>query len=144
MSDILQTNAYLKFIEFILHQFDEKPGHTTLEEIRVEFQDKFGIAPSKLLNQHFGLIRLCPLIFIKEEYKKRKKPLEGNIKKIRIIRDAISHNDFSADEHGYVFKNDKEELHLTYEEFIKFIHIIENDFYAHERGGEGEKSFPPR
>ncbi len=71
-----------------------------------------------------------PLILIKEEYKNQKKELKGDIRKIKIMRDdAVSHNNFSIDKDGYSFKNNKEELKMTYPEFQIFLYKIENEFY---------------
>jgi hypothetical protein len=68
-------------------------------------------------------------MLIKEEYKNQKKELSGDIEKIKIIRDAVAHGKFSITEQGYSFINNKGEVKLTYEEFIEFIHRIENQFY---------------
>ncbi len=70
-----------------------------------------------------------PLILIKEEYKNQKKELKDDIKKIKIMRDAVSHNNFYIDENGYSFKNNKGEIKMTYPEFQIFLHKIENEFY---------------
>jgi hypothetical protein len=125
---ILSINADLKYIEFILYIFDRGEDKLTLKEIRKEFKTKFK-ENRIMLNQNFGIIRLLPLIFIKETYKLRKKELTGDIKKIKIIRDAIAYNSFGYDENGYLFNNDKEEVSMSYEEFQKFLHKIENEFY---------------
>ena len=135
--DILQINADLKYIEFLLHCFDHWNENKTLKEIKDEFEKKFKRRPI-LLNQYFGIIRLMPLIFIREEhireeYKKTESKLNlGDIKKIGIIRNAVAHNDFSIGENGYCFKNkgDKgDDVNMTYEEFQNFLHKIENEFY---------------
>ena len=130
--DILQINADLKYIEFLLHCFDHWNENKTLKEIKDEFEKKFKHRLI-LLNQYFGIIRLMPLIFIREEYKKTESKLNlGDIKKIGIIRNAVAHNDFSIDENGYRFKNKDDEgndVNMTYEEFQIFLHKIENEFY---------------
>lgn len=129
MNDILSINAHIKYVEYLLYQFDNESGQTTLEEIRNKFHEKFK-HKDILLNQFFGIYRLLPLILIKENYKNQKKELFGNIKKIKIIRDSISHNSFQMNENGYIFKNDKEELAFTYDAFQVFLHEIENEFYS--------------
>ena len=48
---------------------------------------------------------------------------------IWVIRDSIAHNNFSIDEIGYHFKNNKGDFSLTFDEFTKFVHKVENDFY---------------
>jgi len=128
MQDILAINAHLKYVEFLLYIYDNKSDEMTLGEIKKEFTDKFK-TNHKLLNQNFGVYRLLPLILMKEEYKNQKKALLGNVEKIKIIRDAIAHHNFSINEQGYIFKNDKKELSFSYEEFTKFLHEIENEFY---------------
>ena len=126
---ILNINAYLKFVEYILHAFDNYDDQTTLGDVRKEFKSKFETG-TILLNQYFGIVRLIPLILIKEVYKNEKKELKDDIEKIKIIRDSIAHNSFFIDERGYIFKNNKKELKFSYEEFQKFLHRIENNFYS--------------
>ncbi len=128
-NQILHINADLKYIEFILKIFDDEKDELTIGEIRKIFETKFKTRYA-LLNQHFGIIRLIPLLMIKESYKKQRKELSGNVAKIKIIRDSLAHANFEYDERGYSFKNDKNEIFMTYEEFQKFLHEIENDFYS--------------
>ncbi|MEI7867616.1 MAG: hypothetical protein WCI11_06975 [Candidatus Methylumidiphilus sp.] len=128
MKTILAINAHLKYVEYLLHVFDTYPDTTTLKTIREEFESKF-LTRHTLLNQNFGIYRLLPLLLIKEEYKKDKKELIGVIEQIKIIRDSVAHNSFVIDEEGYHFKNDKKSIDLTYDEFVKFVHTIENEFY---------------
>ena len=109
MNSILPINAHIKYVEFILHAFDNYPDTTTLGDLRNEFNEKFSTLHT-LLNQNFGLYRLLPL------------------QKVRQIRNSIAHNDFSMNEEGYQFNNGKNSLSFTYSEFIDFIHKIENDF----------------
>lgn len=127
-NDILYINALLKYIEFLLHHFDRSDEKMTLKELRKSFEKQYH-HNDILLNQHFGIIRLMPLILIKEEYKNQNKELINDIQKIKIMRDAVSHNNFSIDKNGYSFKNKKQELKMTYLEFQKFLHKIENEFY---------------
>lgn len=126
--DILYINALLKYIEFLLHHFDCSDEKMTLKELKKIFETQYH-HNDILLNQYFGIIRLMPLILIKEEYKNQKKELKDDIKKIKIMRDAVSHNNFYIDENGYSFKNNKGEIKMTYPEFQIFLHKIENEFY---------------
>jgi hypothetical protein len=128
METILAINAHLKYVEYLLHVFDTYPDGTTLKTIREEFKKRFS-TQHILLNQNFGIYRLLPLILIKEEYKKGRKDLVGVIEQIKVIRDSIAHNSFSIDDDGYHFKNDKKSVSLTYDEFVQFVHKIENEFY---------------
>lgn len=129
METILAINAHLKYVEYLLHVFDSAPAEMTLKEIREEFEKRF-LARHVLLNQYFGIYRVLPLILIKEEYKKDRKDLVGVIEQIKIIRDSIVHNRFSIDQDGYHFKNDKMSISLTYDEFVLFLHKVENEFYG--------------
>lgn len=128
MNQILPLNANLKFIEYLLFLFDNESDEITIREIKDKFIKQFKTSPI-LLNQHFGIIRLLPLILIKEHYKNLKSELTGNVASIKIIRDSIVHNNFEINESGYVFKNDKNEISFSYEEFTSFLHKIENEFY---------------
>ena len=128
METILAINAHLKYVEYLLHVFDTAPEETTLKEIREEFEKRFSTRHA-LLNQNFGIYRLLPLILIKEEYKKDRRDLDGVIEQIKVIRDSIAHNSFSIGKNGYHFKNDKKSLSLTYDEFVTFVHKVENEFY---------------
>lgn len=141
MKTILAINAHLKYVEYLLHVFDTATEETTLKQIREEFKKRFSTR-SVLLNQNFGIYRLLPLILIKEEYKKDSKALSGVIEQIKFIRDSIAHNSFSIDENGYKFENGKQSISLTYDEFVKFIHEAENEFYEERiqtRNGIGSK-----
>ena len=135
METILAINAHLKYVEFLLHIFDSYPNATTLKTIREEFEKRFSTR-HVLLNQNFGIYRLLPLILIKEEHKKDRKNLTGIIEQIKIIRDSIAHNSFSIDENGYHFTNDKKSITLTYDEFIQFVHQVENEFYEEKLQGK--------
>ncbi len=132
MQDILGINAHLKYVEFLLGVYDTFDEATTLKEIREEFIKKFQ-TNHILLNQNFGIYRLLPLILIKEEYKNQKKEFTEDITKIKIIRDAIAHHKFEMTEKGYEFENDKNKIEFTYEEFIIFLHRIENEFYSNHK-----------
>lgn len=129
MKEILNINAHLKYVEFLLHTFDEGQDEQTLGDIREQFKSSFKTS-HKLLNQNFGIYRLLPLILIKEEYKNQRAELLGDVAKIKVIRDSIAHGNFSIDEMGYTFENNKNKLALSYEEFSVFLHKIENEFYS--------------
>lgn len=128
METILAINSHLKYVEYLLNVFDNYPEEATLKTIREEFKKQF-LTQHVLLNQNFGIYRLLPIMLIKEEYKKDRKDLVGVIKQIKVIRDSIAHNSFSIDANGYQFKNDKNCLSLTYDEFVELVHTIENEFY---------------
>lgn len=128
MNSILTINAHLKYVEFLLHVFDNYDDSVTLGQIRSEFVDKFS-TQHVLLNQNFGVYRLLPLMLIKEEYKRDRKPLEGIVKQIKQIRDSIAHNDFSMDENGYNFNDGKSSFSLSYSELTELVHKIENNFH---------------
>lgn len=137
METILSINAHLKYVEYLLHVFDTYPDATTLKTIREEFEKRFSTRHA-LLNQNFGIYRLLPLILIKEEHKKDRKNLEGVIEQIKVIRDSIAHDNFSIDENGYHFRNDKKSMSLTYGNFVKFLHKVENEFYKEKIQGRKE------
>ena len=128
MEKILGINAHIKYVEYLLHVFDTYPEETSLKTIREEFKNIFN-TQHVLLNQNFGIYRLLPIILIKEEYKKDRKDLEGTVNKIKIIRDSVVHNNFEIDEYGYLFKNKKENIYMLYDEFVSFVHEVENEFY---------------
>jgi|APLak6261659701_1056019.scaffolds.fasta_scaffold19216_1 hypothetical protein len=131
MKTILAVNAHLKYTEYLLKVFDNYPDDMTLKEIREGFEQKFSTRHI-LLNQNFGIYRLMPLLLIREECKKDNECLKGLIKQIKTIRNSIAHNNFLIDEVGYHFNhlNDAgKNLSLTYDEFVEFVHRIENEFY---------------
>ena len=129
METILAINAHLKYVEYLLKVLDSYPDGVTLETVREEFEKQFSTQPPVLLNQNFGIYRLLPLLLIKEEYKKDRKELVGIVDQIKTIRDSIAHNNFTIDETGYHFINDKKSFSLTYDEFVQFVHKVENEFY---------------
>lgn len=132
MDDILAINAHLKYVEFLLHIYDNERDDITLLEIKTKFKDKFK-TDINLLNQNFGIYRLLPLVLMKEEYKNQRKELSGDIEKIKTIRDSIVHNNFSNTEKGYEFKNNNNLVTFSYDEFNKFLSKIENEFYANNK-----------
>ena len=133
MKDILSINAHLKYVEHLLSVFDSSNDKVTLGEIRGEFEKKFG-TKHILLNQHFGIYRLLPLILMKEEYKKQKKELSGDILTIKVIRDAVAHHNFTISKQGYKFQNDKKTISLTYKEFNDLLYRVEKSFYIDGKG----------
>ncbi|OGF27092.1 hypothetical protein A2303_03270 [Candidatus Falkowbacteria bacterium RIFOXYB2_FULL_47_14] len=125
---ILRLNANLKYIEYLLNAFDNENGKVSLEELRKKFKNHFKLN-YPLLNQYFGIVRLIPLLLIKEVYKNQNKQLEGDIEKIKIIRDSLAHNNFIINENEFIFSDNKKSLKMTYNDFQIFLHKIENDFY---------------
>lgn len=128
MSDILQINALLKYIEHILHVVQEGDENITLKEIRKQFEEKFRTFPI-LLSQHFGILRLLPIVLIREDIKGA--PNKDDVKNtIMIIRHAICHNGFGMDADGYAFSCNHGTRKLTYEEFNEFVYRVENLYHA--------------
>lgn len=122
----LQINADLKYIEFLLHSIYNSDDSKTIEDVKAEFKDKFKTALPNLLNQNFGIIRLIPLLLIREDLKNSGRKYDKNI---TIIRHALAHNNFSMTEKGYEFFSDRGNYSLNYSDFTDFIHKIENAFY---------------
>jgi len=108
--------------------YDEGEDQMTLKDLRVSFKDKFG-TQAHMLSQLWGIIRLIPLMLIKEDYKKKKLKSQGDVMTIRIIRDSFAHNTFSFSKNGYLFKSDKGKRFFSYSNFSKFLHKIENKYY---------------
>lgn len=134
VADTLNVNAYLKFIEFILNSVDNSEDGTTIREIRNQFREKFGIENYKFLNQHFGILRLVPLMCIVEE-----EFLNGteDWEKMKAVRNSFAHNTFSCNEDGYCFDPqpnwpDAERVLITYADFVPFLHRVETAFYNSE------------
>lgn len=126
----LALNADLKYIEFILHIIDNSDENLTISEIKKLFKEKFKTEIPALLNQNFGILRLVPLLLMRESLKNEKMKTNSQYdKRIDIIRHALAHNNFSSDEIGYKFDSDKGNCEMNYEEFIQFVSKVENDFY---------------
>ncbi|WP_126399308.1 hypothetical protein [Blastochloris tepida] len=126
---LLHLNATLKFIEFIIKNFDEADDTKPIGQIRQEFKEKLGANAPKLINQHFGIIRLIPLMHIAQE-KFLDNTEDGKI--LRIIRNSFAHNDFQCNENVYKFFNNRpneKDVDMEYEEFVNFIWRIENAFF---------------
>lgn len=123
---ILFINADLKYIEFLLNALATGNDSKTIGEIKKDFVAKFKICPPHLLNQHFGIIRLIPLLLMREELKNEDRKYDS---RISIVRHALAHNNFSINETGYEFYSDIGNCNMTYSEFVDFIWLIENEFY---------------
>lgn len=127
---ILTTNAYIKHLEFILNYIDTANGSKTIDQLRTDFFDHFGASLPHLLSQHFGIIRLLPLLFIREELKNKNIEYDQTIS---IIRHALAHNNFSASDSGYEFVCNKGQIKMSYDEFTAFVWKIENDYYKKQQ-----------
>ncbi|RUR24669.1 hypothetical protein [Legionella qingyii] len=130
--NILNISSYLKFIEFTLGSVSEKnaDGDKTIKDIKNDFKRKFHFDLPYLLNQNFGILRLIPLLLIREYYKKSNIS-DSDRKSIDIIRHALAHGNFSIDEKGYNFWCDKGEINYSFIDFQHFINKIEHEFYDH-------------
>jgi hypothetical protein len=126
---ILFINAELKYIEFLLHSLTTGNDSKTVGEIKKDFLAKFKTALPRLLNQHFGIIRLIPLLLMREELKNERKKFD---RRINIIRHALAHNNFFISETGYEFQSDIGNCKMNYSELVDFIWLIENEFYTRE------------
>ena len=127
--DIVNLNAALKFVEFILGVIDKDDGTKTVEQIRHEFRNNFKHDLQPMLNQNWGIIRLIPLMLMAQD-QFLKDTEDGQ--KIRAIRNAFAHNDFSCDENGYTFDRNRPNgmtVKISYEDFVPFLWRIENEFY---------------
>jgi hypothetical protein len=126
----LALNADLKYIEFILHIIDKADDGLTIFEIKRLFKEKFKTEMPVLLNQNFGILRLVPLLLMRESLKnERLKVNTPYDKRIDIIRHALAHNNFSSNETGYKFDSNKGSCEMKYAEFVQFVSKVENDFY---------------
>lgn len=133
LEDTLSLNAALKFIEFVIGAIDKADDTKTVGQLRREFEEKFKHDLPLLLSQHFGIIRLIPLVHMVQD-----RFLEDTEdgRKIRAIRNAFAHNTFSCDEKGYSFLPNRpygETVRISYEEFVPFVWRIENEFYKGRR-----------
>jgi hypothetical protein len=126
---ILSINANLKYIEFLLHALITSDDSKTVSEIKKDFVSKFKINLPHLLNQHFGIIRLIPLLLMREELKNEGKKYDP---RISIIRHALAHGNFLINKTGYEFYSDIGKCIMTYSEFVDFIWLVENEFYTRE------------
>ena len=80
-----------------------------------------------MLNQYFGIIRLLPLLLMRERLKEEGKEYDP---RISIVRHALAHDKFTIDEAGYEFKSNKGNCKMTRSELVDFIWLIENEFYT--------------
>jgi hypothetical protein len=124
---ILLINAELKYIEFLLHAMTTGDDSKTIGEIKKEFLAKFKINLPYLLDQHFGIVRLIPLLLMREELKNEGGKYD---RRISIIRHALAHNNFSISETGYEFYSDVGNCKMNYSDFVDFVWLIENEFYT--------------
>ncbi|MGA2069785.1 MAG: hypothetical protein ABSG97_00400 [Sedimentisphaerales bacterium] len=124
---ILPINAELKYIEFLLHALTTSNDSKTVGEIKKDFLAKFKIELPHLLNQHFGIIRIIPLLLMREELKNEGKKYD---RRISIVRHALAHNKFSINETGYEFYSNAGNCKMNYSEFVDFIWLIENEYYT--------------
>ena len=122
----LQINAHVKYIEFLMSVFDSAESSTTIADIRKDFAEKFGTEMPHMLNQNFGIVRLVPLLMIREQLKNEGRKYD---RRISIIRHAVAHGNFDISETGYEFKSDIGNCKMTYTEFNEFLWWVENEFY---------------
>jgi len=126
----LAINADLKYIEFILHIIDQSDEDITIFEIKRLFKERFQTDMPVLLNQNFGILRLVPLLLMRESLKNEK--IKVNVeydKRIDIIRHALAHNNFTSNDIGYKFESAKGNCEMNYDEFVQFVSKVENEFY---------------
>jgi len=123
----LYINAHLKYIEFLLHAVDIAGDSETVGRIKKDFTDKFQTKMPHMLNQYFGIIRLLPLLLMRERLKEEGKEYDT---RISIVRHALAHDKFTIDEAGYEFKSNKGNCKMTRSELVDFIWSIENEFYT--------------
>jgi hypothetical protein len=129
LEDTLGLNAALKFIEFVIGAVDKADDTKTVGQIRREFREKFDHDLQPLINQHFGIIRLIPLMHIVQDHF-----LENTVDgaRLKAIRNAFAHNTFSCDQSGYTFSPNRPNgaiVRISYEDFVPFVWRIENEFY---------------
>jgi hypothetical protein len=125
----LSINAYLKYIEYLLHVLDTSEDSKSVGEIRKDFASKFNTTLPHMLNQYFGIVRLIPLLLMREELKNESKIYDS---RISIVRHALAHNNFKISETGYEFYSNIGNCEMSYSEFVDFIWLIENEFYTRE------------
>jgi hypothetical protein len=127
--DILSINAYLKHIEFLLNYIDSADESKTIGELRKDFIEKFKIDLPHMLSQNFGIVRLIPLLLIREELKNKGNQYD---RRISIVRHALAHNNFSTTDAGYEFMSDIGSIKMGYSEFVEFIWQLENEFHLNK------------
>lgn len=129
LEDTLALNAALKHIEFVIGAIDRAADMMTVGQIRREFREIFSHDLQPLINQHFGIIRLIPLMHMVQD-----RFLENTVDgaRLKAIRNAFAHNTFSCDESGYTFFPNRQDgaiVRISYEDFVPFVWRIENEFY---------------
>lgn len=141
----LSINAHLKFIEFLLHELDDADDSTTVGVIRSRFSKKFDIKLPVLLCQDWGIVRLVPLLLMREFLKNEKVATGAKYKReIDIVRHSLAHDSFAADSTGYKFTCDKGTVNFSYDEFVAFLYNVENEFYSkHSEHGDAPNLHSP-
>lgn len=124
--NILSINAYLKHVEFLLNSIDRAADSKTIGELRSDFFNQFKTNLAHMLSQNFGIVRLIPLLLIREELKNKGGKYD---RRISIVRHALAHNNFSATEAGYEFNSDIGNINMSYSEFVEFLWQLENNFH---------------
>ncbi len=127
----LSINAHLKFIEHLLHELDNVDDSTTVGEIKTRFSEKFKIKMPVLLNQDWGIVRLLPLLLMRESLKNDKIATGAKYRsEIDIVRHSLAHDSFTVNSTGYKFTCKKGMVTFSYAEFVAFLHNVENEFYS--------------
>ncbi len=130
----LSINAHLKFIEHLLYDLDHADDSTTVGEIRRRFSVKFGTKTPVFLCQDWGIVRLVPLLLMRETLKNEKITSGAKYRKeIDIVRHSLAHNSFAVNSTGYRFTCDRGTVKFSYDEFVAFLHKVENEFYSKNR-----------
>ena len=128
MINELQFTAYVKYIEYLLHKLTEAAPDVTVKEIQNGFKDKFGTDIPALNSQYFGIVRLLPLLFIRENLIKGKN--KDICRKLTIIRHALAHNQVECDDKGFTFECDKGTKFFSYEDIVDFCQKTEREFFG--------------
>lgn len=130
----LSINAHLKFIEHLLYELDDADDSTTVGEIRTRFFEKFMTKVPVLLSQDWGIVRLVPLLLIRESLKNDKIYTGAKYSsEIDIVRHSLAHDSFDVNSTGYVFTCKKGTVSFSYAEFVTFLHKVENEFLQQKR-----------
>jgi hypothetical protein len=133
--DALWLSAHLKYAEYLFNIFDTADENLTLKNIREAFLKEFrreNYPKEPLSNHFFGILKIVPLMYIREIYKKEGKLSEEDMKNMSGIRNAFAHGAIESSSEGYTFtadeKKEKKSITMTYEEFNAFLYRIENNF----------------
>jgi len=68
--DILQLTAHVKYIEFVLDKLSSESNEYSIRDLKKSFEKKYGTVMPPLNNQYFGIMRLLPLLCIREAVKR--------------------------------------------------------------------------